>query len=758
MNLPSVPLVVLDTETTGFVPKVHRVIEYAHMVVRGGDITDEYEQLISIPTEIPDYVQVITRIKPDDIAGKPPMEDLRTEIEERIGKDTIIVGQNIGFDIRMLKGEGIDLSDRPWLDTSMLASLLFPEFASYSLGFMSTVLQLNHAPVHRALGDVRATLELLEKCYERVLELPAAERDQLAAAMNKSSPGYKQFFAELPAATATEKPAWFHLPSPPPPSQEGTAFIAKKPELGQVDLLEEPLESAFLERLVKGCASDTKTVHWIAVKNIPATLRRVALPAGVRVLQPPRHLLDATAAKELIAQDSYTADEATLALKLQWYDATTDTELPVHGDEKSIWKGRMACTDKSEEYLKQFHDLPAVMLLDHWQLLQIVSNPMHPGHTALNEEAHIIIDDASMLEDTATKALGWYVGVQALQAAAEGDDQLTKVTTLLQIWLEKLRSDQDVRYITAGDLSTPESSALRDHIDTLLQQDGHSSQVEWLLTALQHCIEPEAAKRITTVETRMDGNQTLSSVPERVSELLSEQLFTPYRVSLLIPPNSADTLPEVLDSSVRTNLLPRPHQRGVVIGAPERRTVREVLSDPPDGKTIILVNSRKLIEQYFVQCTEDLEAAGATLFCQNFSGGQGRTQAEFTAADSPALWVMTPWQFEGVELPANTVSNLFIEQLPFDHPSHPVISRRAEHFQNAFMEYSLPRLEHRLFRLLRTFRRMSTPEGEVELLDNRLREKRYGKEIVAYLNSCCANLTGNPTDQLAPENWQMNLF
>ena len=78
MKLPPLPLVVLDTETTGFVPKVHRIIEFASMRAEGGEVTEMYEQLFSIPGEVPPQVQVLTRIKPAELVGKPTFEQCKT--------------------------------------------------------------------------------------------------------------------------------------------------------------------------------------------------------------------------------------------------------------------------------------------------------------------------------------------------------------------------------------------------------------------------------------------------------------------------------------------------------------------------------------------------------------------------------------------------------------------------------------------------------------------------------------------------------
>jgi DNA polymerase III alpha subunit (gram-positive type) len=221
VRLPPLSFTVLDTETTGFIPKTNRVIEFASVHIENGNIVDRYEQLIAIPgNDVPPTVQVLTRIRPKDLEGQPTMEGVREEMLKHIGKDVLIIGQNVSFDLRMLRGEGIDLTEHPWIDTSMLASLVFPELASYSLGYVSTVLQLNHEPVHRAMGDVTATLELLGKCWERILELPEEMLEQLRNAFARSSPGYRLLATALPEkGENTKQLTWIQTNQPLDPSE-----------------------------------------------------------------------------------------------------------------------------------------------------------------------------------------------------------------------------------------------------------------------------------------------------------------------------------------------------------------------------------------------------------------------------------------------------------------------------------------------------------------------------------------------------------
>lgn len=764
MQLPDIPFVVLDTETTGFIPKVNRVMEYAHMTYRNGKQTDEYEELISIPQEIPGVVQIITRIRPDALEGKAVFDDLKEDIAKRIGDDTVIVGQNILFDIRMLKGEGIDLSDRPWIDTSMLASLVFPELESYSLGYVSTVLELNHAPVHRALGDVRATLELLGKCWERLLTLPQDMVMDLKATMNKSSEGYKMLFDALPTSAIQERPTWITMPEPQKFPGMTRPMTLHKPDVGTVDLIEESLDPMMLQSVINAAVKDTGTVHWIAVKNLTAMVKRLQLSDEVRVLQPPFLMLDDAATDVLHAQQTLTPDEATLLTKLAWYRPTVLGDAPVHGGEKAVWNGKLSCTDQSETYTKQFENLPSVMLLDHRQLLAFVQDPEHTAHNALNKDSHIIIDDASMLEDTASKAYGAYCGINDLRAASEGHDALTKFTDLLQIWIEKTRHEQDVRFLAESDLTAPDAIALREQLNTLIADDSLRPQTNYHLQSAMRCLEPEALTRITWIETRQDGSNFLHSVPESVAELLKNDLYDKYPVSLLIPPQSAEMLQEALHRGTQKAMnlaIPRV-QDPIDISFPEDLSGAKILSDPPDGKTVILAGSRRVIEDYFIRFTEDLEERGITLICQGLSGGQNRMQAEFLAAKDPAVWVLTPWTFEGIELPPGTVDHLIVDALPFDNPSQPVFGKRAEHFDNAFIGYSMPRLLQRLFRIVRTFRRVAHTDADVAVIDNRITEKRYGKGIMQYLTLCCEKLSEDVTKKSGssdyPENWQMNLF
>ncbi|OIO54388.1 hypothetical protein AUJ46_03585 [Candidatus Peregrinibacteria bacterium CG1_02_54_53] len=736
MNIPPLSFVVLDTETTGFVPKVNRVIEFASVRAEGGKVVEEFETLISIAEDIPPTVQVLTHITPQMLEGKPTFDDMRETIQTRIGTDALIVGQNVGFDIRMLKGEGIDLSERAWVDTSMLASLVFPELTSYSLGYVSTILKLRHEPVHRALGDVHATLELFGKCWTRLHELPPDELRTLFETFSLASPGYRRLAEVLPTTAAARRPKW--LLSGTRPSRAKKQQIGERVSLPSVSkpgvtLIEDSLAPQTLQRIVD-TALTSKEPTWIVVKNLEACVRRLTLSEDQsRVLMPAPLLLDPDAAEALLLQQSFTADEATLAVKLRWYRPTAHRDLPLHGDERSVWYGKLACTQESQAYHRQFIQLPDVVIIDHQQLLSILADSQHPGRDALSAQTHLLVTDASMLEDTTTKALRWQVVLDHVRAAAEGRENLTSFLDLLQIWIERVRAFQDVRYLTGQDLETAEAEALRERIAPFLTDTTLPELPRRDLADLDRILTPDLLHhRIAWIEQRQGGSQFIQSVPERIGPLLSSLLYEEYPTILTVPPKSAGTLHEILPTADLSAPTPFP-PFSLPLSIRTDISLDDFLRDPPVGKSVVLVGSRRIIEEKYVEFTPSLEQRNVTFICQSLSGGIERMTAEFLAAAPPTIWMLTPWSYEDVELPAEIADRLIIASLPFDHPSHTVLSRRAVHYPNAFEGYFLPRLEHRLFRLLRTFCRHRTFHGEVLITDDRLKTKSYGKRVMGYL-------------------------
>lgn len=733
MSFPPLPFIVLDTETTGLFPRIHKIIEFAFIRIENGELRDQYEQLYATDDDIPPHVQVLTRIRPDTLQGKPTLAEHLDELRARIGQDALLIGQNLGFDLDMLRAEGLDLRENPWIDTSMLASLVFPDLASYSLGYMSVILDLRHDPVHRALGDVRATLELFGKIWARIEHLPTKNLTVLRDACARSSQGYQRIAEGLPRSSRARVVPW-SLPVKESIAHDTREFPLPPVTSGSPVLLGDSLDPHALHHLINALRARNEGTTWIAVKNLEATLRRIALPAGVRALHPPILLLDPDAAAQLQKQSVFTADEATVAIKLRWFPARVREDLPIHGGERDVWNGKLACADVSPLYAAQFQNPPPVFLLDHRQLLRLLADPDHAAHGALHRDHTIIIDDASMLEDTATKAYGHHLTVSDLRAASAGLAALAKFVDLLELWIAKVRGTDDVHLLAAHDRTRKETKGLRAQLADHIADASLPSRAREHLQSLAAILGENDASRVIWIEHRQNKT-TLHAAPENAAQLLRQTLFSRFPTVLLSPPGFAN-LPEItLDSPA---VQPSPLAPAAVpISYPNDSTV-SLLDSPLPGKTVFLLPSKRVIEEHFVRFTERLEGRGVTIICQGLSGGQGRMEAEFSAAPAPAILLLTPWTYEGFELPAGTADRLIIDALPFDHPSDLLIQVRSKHYPDAFAAYTLPRLKLRLFRLLRTFCRHRKEHGDIRILDKRIHEKKYGGEVRAYLEQFSA--------------------
>lgn len=151
---------VIDTETTGLSPYWDEIIEIGILRVRGGEIVDQYSQLIKPEYEIDEFITKLTGITNDMVAGMPSIDKVKEEVLSFIGND-IIVGHYTSFDLRFLDaGFDTDIKNE-YIDTMQFARKVYPELGSHRLENLATYLGLSNNE-HRALADCVTTKELYE--------------------------------------------------------------------------------------------------------------------------------------------------------------------------------------------------------------------------------------------------------------------------------------------------------------------------------------------------------------------------------------------------------------------------------------------------------------------------------------------------------------------------------------------------------------------------------------------------------------------
>lgn len=151
---------VLDLETTGLSWKEDQIIEIGILKIRNNKIVQQYSQLINPKQKISLFITHLTGITNEMIINAPYLEDIKKDIIEFIGQDTI-VGHNTSFDLNFLaNGLNIDIHNE-YVDTLYLSRKAYPQLKHHRLSDMVQFLHLSQNE-HRALADCIATYELYE--------------------------------------------------------------------------------------------------------------------------------------------------------------------------------------------------------------------------------------------------------------------------------------------------------------------------------------------------------------------------------------------------------------------------------------------------------------------------------------------------------------------------------------------------------------------------------------------------------------------
>lgn len=166
-RLRDIAFAVVDVETTGTrAAGGDRITEIAIAMVRGGEVTEVYSQLVNPERSIPPYITALTRISWEMVRDQPCFRHIAPQIVDRLA-GAVFVAHNAAFDWRFVseelrRGTGQELAG-PRLCTVKLAKVLLPELARRSLDHVTRHfgIEIDAAMRHRAAGDAVATAQAL---------------------------------------------------------------------------------------------------------------------------------------------------------------------------------------------------------------------------------------------------------------------------------------------------------------------------------------------------------------------------------------------------------------------------------------------------------------------------------------------------------------------------------------------------------------------------------------------------------------------
>lgn len=161
---------VVDVETTGGSPLHARITEIGAVKVRGGEVLGEFSTLVDPDQPIPAFITVLTGITDAMVAGAPRVASVLPAFLEFAG-DAVLVAHNASFDTRFLRANserlGYGRLDNPVVCTVRLARrLVRDEVPNLRLSTLAAALHSPNEPVHRALADARATVDVLHALLE----------------------------------------------------------------------------------------------------------------------------------------------------------------------------------------------------------------------------------------------------------------------------------------------------------------------------------------------------------------------------------------------------------------------------------------------------------------------------------------------------------------------------------------------------------------------------------------------------------------
>lgn len=161
---------VVDVETTGTSPgEGDRMTEIAVLQVSGGDVVGEFSTLLDPGRPIPGSVSRLTGITDEMVRDAPAFGEVAPRVR-RLLEGRVFVAHNVRFDWRFLTEEMRRASSLlpvgPRLCTLRLARRALPDQDGRGLDALARRFDIEVEDRHRAAGDARATVTVLDRLLE----------------------------------------------------------------------------------------------------------------------------------------------------------------------------------------------------------------------------------------------------------------------------------------------------------------------------------------------------------------------------------------------------------------------------------------------------------------------------------------------------------------------------------------------------------------------------------------------------------------
>ncbi len=172
-RLDDLPVIVVDTETTGLEARTDRVVSIGAVCAHGARLFRSrlLDDLVDPGVPIPPASTAVHGITDEMVRDARAFPEVWADFQ-RLARGRVVIGHNIAFDLTILRAE-CERHGRPWedlvfIDTLRLASLLNPTLGRPDLENLAQLYQIDLRGRHTALGDAMVTAELYLRMLPRL--------------------------------------------------------------------------------------------------------------------------------------------------------------------------------------------------------------------------------------------------------------------------------------------------------------------------------------------------------------------------------------------------------------------------------------------------------------------------------------------------------------------------------------------------------------------------------------------------------------
>jgi len=260
----------------------------------------------------------------------------------------------------------------------------------------------------------------------------------------------------------------------------------------------------------------------------------------------------------------------------------------------------------------------------------------------------------------------------------------------------------------------------------------------------------------------MNNRLTLNTAPLRIGPLIEKYLWHEKSSVIL----TSATLTAAGDFNYLRNVLLADEADELTLGSPfdyENSALLYLPNDIPEpnapgyegavnraiiqtasavgGKMLVLFTSYAQLKRSSQAIIRPLSQNDIQVYEQ----GEGASPAALLEAfkSNPRSVLLGTRSFwEGVDVPGEALSVVFITKIPFEVPSDPLVAARSETFEDPFSEYQVPEAILKFRQGFGRLIRSASDRGIIAILDRRVLTKQYGRLFLESLPQCTIRTAG----------------